>query len=152
MKLTEVEKSRWLRSEVCNVVEVYWLRWRLCGTCSSCVSSVWQLVAAACDSGNIVGLYFSLYYLITESLFLGWKLKVWHLMVVPSNDVAKGIILETWTFSRVKTLDLWSGNDNPCALFRVLLLRVFHHYDMVFVFIFSLSNCFLGCVYPWCLG
>jgi hypothetical protein len=28
---------------------------------------------------------------------------------------------------------------------------VFHHYDMVFIFVFSLLNFFLGCVHPWCL-
>ena len=86
------------------------------------------------------------------------------------NCLVEGIVLEPRTFSRMKTQDLRSGDDNACALFpswrrcfwrissvvrvlcsvvvRVLLLRVVEHRDGVFVFLFSLFYFFLACVHP----
>jgi hypothetical protein len=89
----------------------------------------------------------------------------WTSLVVFDNGLAEAIVLWNWTFSRMKTKDLWSGNDNTCILFpfwrrcywrnysaarmlsslmvQVLLLRVFNHCDGVFVFLFLYSFCCL---------
>jgi hypothetical protein len=97
-------------------------------------------------------------------MIVSMKFKVWSSLVVPGNGLGEDTVLETRNFSSMKTQDLRSGDDNVCALFpsgrccfwrimfvvrvfssvalRVLLLRVVHHHNEVFVFFFSISYIF----------
>jgi hypothetical protein len=46
--------------------------------------------------------------------------RVWHSLVVRGNSIAEGIVFGNSTFfSRVKTQELRSSDDNICALFFV---------------------------------
>lgn len=49
--------------------------------------------------------------------FQGEKSKVWSSLAVLDNFLVEGIVLRARSFSRVKTYDLGSGDDDACALF-----------------------------------
>jgi hypothetical protein len=124
----------------------------------TCVSGVWYLVVAALArvAGSAWGLHLWWCCSSTESWFPGCESSRSSLRCL----YAKGIVLWSRAFSRVKTQDLRSGYDNVSALFpswrrcfwriysavrvlsslmvRVLLLRLFNHLNEVFVLL-SLS-------------
>jgi hypothetical protein len=52
-----------------------------------------------------------------KSYLTGWKSKVLPQLVVPCNGLVQDIVLWARTSSRMKTYDLWSGDNGACALF-----------------------------------
>jgi hypothetical protein len=68
-----------------------------------------------CSSG--LGKWGWQYMISTESQLSGWKSRSSLKLVVSGNDLVEGMVNRACTYSRVRTYDLGSGNNDACVLF-----------------------------------